>query len=105
MDYQRETDPGLDLPKVLVLLAEEVEKLGGATTEGIFRMSGSTSEMTTLRLQIENGDYAFHCKDPHVPASLLKLWLRELSTALVPSELYQAAVESAPDSAKSISLV
>jgi len=62
MDYQKETDPGLDLPKVLVLLAEEVEKLGGHTTEGIFRVSGNASEMTTLKLQIENGDYNFQCR-------------------------------------------
>lgn len=34
MEYQRETDPGLDLPKILVLLAEEVERTGGFQTEG-----------------------------------------------------------------------
>jgi len=90
---------------VLVLLAEEVEKLGGAQTEGIFRLSGNTSEMTTLRLQIENGDYAFSCKDPHVPASLLKLWLRELAVSLVPTELYTMAVESAPDPQRSCALI
>lgn len=105
MDYQREAEPGLDLPKVLVLLAEEVEKLGGHSTEGIFRMSGNATELTTMRLQIENGDYHFQCKDPHVPASLLKLWLRELTVSLVPAELYQSAVEGAADPARSCALV
>jgi hypothetical protein len=62
MDYQKETDPKMELPKVLVVLAEEVEKLGGTSTEGIFRVSGNASEMTTLKLQIERGDFKFQCK-------------------------------------------
>jgi len=33
--------------------------------------------------------------DPHVPGSLLKLWMRELIYPIVPTELYDLAIESA----------
>eukprot|EP01128_Nolandella_sp_AFSM9_P004532 TRINITY_DN2046_c0_g1_i1.p1 TRINITY_DN2046_c0_g1~~TRINITY_DN2046_c0_g1_i1.p1 ORF type:complete len:994 (+),score=247.42 TRINITY_DN2046_c0_g1_i1:36-2984(+) len=103
MDYQKETDPGLDLPKVLVLLAEEVERLGGFQTEGIFRLSGNTSEMTSLRLQIEKGNYQFECSDPHVPGSLLKLWLRQLQEPLIPD--YHQAITASTDGTASCAIV
>jgi len=69
--------------------------LGGEKVEGIFQIPGSPSDIISLRLSIESGDYRNPFSDPHVPASLLKLWLRELSLPVIPPEFYKQAIECA----------
>ena len=40
-------------------------------------------------MQLDRGSYTLEgVDDPHVPASLFKLWTRELVDLLVPSEMY-----------------
>jgi hypothetical protein len=48
-----------------------------------------------LRCQIDKNDFKLHddIKDPNIPGSLLKLWLRELSEPLIPNMFYDACVE------------
>jgi len=84
-----------DIPKVLVKLTEDVFRLGGFRTEGIFRVPGDSLKVSDLRLQIEHGDYECKFQDPHVPASTLKYWLRELEDPLIPAEFYDGAIECA----------
>eukprot|EP01125_Pyxidicula_operculata_P005721 TRINITY_DN1_c6_g1_i2.p1 TRINITY_DN1_c6_g1~~TRINITY_DN1_c6_g1_i2.p1 ORF type:complete len:579 (-),score=201.13 TRINITY_DN1_c6_g1_i2:224-1960(-) len=96
MEIQRDIDPKAEIPLVLTLLTKAVLDLNGHQTEGIFRVPGDTAEVTQLKFRIESGTY--HCDeiyDPHVPGSLLKLWMRELASPIIPSELYMAAVEAA----------
>jgi len=98
MDAQREVAPDAELPLILTVLCSKISALKGAATEGIFRVPGDVAQMTALRLAMEGGDYAAESVsvvDPHVPGSLLKLWLRELEQPLVPSELYDAAIAAA----------
>lgn len=49
---------------------------------------------------IDQGKYSFGgCDDPHVAASLFKLWLRELAQPLVPEEYYAECMFAAESSA------
>ena len=43
--------------------------------------------MNALKLQVEKGSVPMESlRDPHVSASLLKLWFRELEEPLIPEE-------------------
>ena len=42
---------------------------------------------------MEKGDYDVKTSSPHVPAALLKAWLRDLSVPVIPFELYDQAGE------------
>jgi hypothetical protein len=64
--------------------------------------------VTALKIAIESGDYS--CTDvidPHIPGSLLKLWMRELLYPIVPTDLYDTAIDSASreDPAAAVTLV
>lgn len=43
--------------------------------------------------------------DAHVPASLLKLWYRELYESLIPDELYQECVQHCTDPERAVAIV
>lgn len=61
-------------------------------------MPGDNDTLSKLKLRIERGYYTLDgVDDPHVLASLMKLWLRELADPLVPEELYNECVEHAKD--------
>jgi len=45
--------------------------------------------------QFDKGQYEVRAESPHIPAGLLKEWLRELAEPLVPAELYQVCVDAA----------
>jgi len=90
-------------PVILVILSEAIERLGGFETEGIFRLPGHTQQVEQLRdelaqLQLVNGKKQMvigsWVKDPHVCASVFKLWLRELADPIIPDAFYQKAVDS-----------
>uniref|UniRef100_A0A1I8I3F5 Rho-GAP domain-containing protein n=1 Tax=Macrostomum lignano TaxID=282301 RepID=A0A1I8I3F5_9PLAT len=65
-----------DLPWVPAFLADEIQRLGGLSTEGIFRAPGDTDAVNRARTQLELWDPA-GCRgqlaDACVAASLLKL--------------------------------
>jgi len=88
--------PELEVPRVVVHLIDAVVNMGGCKTEGIFRVPANAVEVQFLKKQINSGNYEIqaHSKDVNVPAALLKLWLRSLPDALVPTPLYDAALAS-----------
>ena len=45
------------------------------------------------------------CPDPHIPASLLKLWYRELYEPLIPDEFYEQCVENYQNETAAINIV
>ena len=95
---QERTYPHLKVPIILPFLADGILALGGTKSEGIFRIPGDGDVVSELKIRIERGYYNLEgVDDPHVPASLLKLWLRELCDPLVPTELYNECVERARD--------
>ena len=84
--------PGI--PRILPVLLSAIESLGGFTAEGIFRLSVSSDELLSARKRLEKGDYILSSIDsPHVPAALLKAWLRDLSVPLIPATLYAQSIE------------
>lgn len=89
--------------------------LNGKATEGIFRVSADVDEVNGLKQQIDHWDVPEHkstmgkwlsivwkrlmleyvylvFSDAHAPASLLKLWYRELYDPLIPDDLYNECV-------------
>uniref|UniRef100_A0A1I8JR00 Rho-GAP domain-containing protein n=1 Tax=Macrostomum lignano TaxID=282301 RepID=A0A1I8JR00_9PLAT len=87
-----------DLPWVPAFLADEIQRLGGLSTEGIFR----------ARRGHGRGEQGAHpagaLADACVAASLLKLWYRELPEPLIPQSVYSRALEAAnsPDEAAAL---
>ncbi|KAH9986741.1 hypothetical protein BJV74DRAFT_774723 [Russula compacta] len=95
---QERTYPTQMVPIVLPFLADGVLALGGTKAEGIFRVPGDSDAVAILKMRLDRGSYTLEgVDDPHVPASLFKLWLRELVDPLVPSEMYNDCVAFAND--------
>ncbi|XP_012615477.2 rho GTPase-activating protein 39 isoform X2 [Microcebus murinus] len=92
MSMQKERYPDRQLPWVQTRLSEEVLALNGDQTEGIFRVPGDIDEVNALKLQVDQWKVPVGLEDPHVPASLLKLWYRELEEPLIPHEFYEQCI-------------
>ncbi|KAJ3010830.1 UNVERIFIED_CONTAM: hypothetical protein HDU68_001953 [Siphonaria sp. JEL0065] len=84
----------LALPRILLFLTDAILSLNGCATEGIFRVPGDIDLVNDLRIRLERGKYDMKgISDPHVPSSLLKLWLRELAEPLIPANLYDDCID------------
>lgn len=92
MALQKERYPDHQLPWVQTRLSEEVLGLNGDQTEGIFRVPGDIDEVNSLKLQVDQWKIPTGLEDPHIPASLLKLWYRELEEPLIPHEFYDECI-------------
>lgn len=68
-------------------------------------MPGDIDEVNALKLRCDQWMQPSDCPDPHVPASLLKLWYRELSEPLIPADMYEECVENHADAGVAISIV
>ena len=56
------------------------------------RVPADIDAVNALKLQCDAWSTELNCTDPCVPASLLKLWYRELHEPLVPFEFYDECV-------------
>ncbi|XP_062580812.1 rho GTPase-activating protein 39-like isoform X5 [Saccostrea cucullata] len=92
MLLQKERFPDRKLPWIQTALSEEVLRYNGAQTEGIFRVPGDIDEVNALKLKCDQWSLPPDCVDPHIPASLLKLWYRELYEPLIPAEFYEQCI-------------
>lgn len=93
MKIQESIYPQLKIPRILDFLAKAVLDLNGCHTEGIFRVPGDVDMVSELRCRIDQEQYNMgNIKDPNVPASLLKFWLRDLADPLIPTENYQDCI-------------
>jgi len=85
------------IPSAMDALISLIEKLDGLKTEGIFRISAAKEDLNHLAQALEKGfitgKYKFSSTSPHVPACMLKRWLRSLKEPLVPFSLYQEALQ------------
>ncbi|XP_037874751.1 rho GTPase-activating protein 39 [Bombyx mori] len=99
MTLQKERFPNRQLPWVQVALSQQVLSLNGRETEGIFRVSADVDEVNALKAKIDNWELpdASTLTDAHAPASLLKLWYRELYEPLIPDVLYGSCVAAGTD--------
>ncbi|XP_034241312.1 rho GTPase-activating protein 39 isoform X2 [Thrips palmi] len=106
MQVQRERFPHRKLPWVQTALSEEVLRLEGAHTEGIFRVSADVDEVTALKSRLDLWELPQDAStDAHAPASLLKLWYRELYEPLIPDALYNECVNFHDQPEKAIAIV
>lgn len=106
MRLQERNYPSERIPIILPFLADGILALGGTKCEGIFRVPGDNDLVSDLKLRIDRGYYTLeNVDDPHVLASSLKLWLRELCDPLVPEELYNDCITAAPDVSSCVALV
>ena len=103
---QQRSYPDAKVPIILPFLADGIIALGGLQAEGIWRISGDNDTMSELKVRIDRGYYNLEgIDDCHVPASLLKLWLRELEDPLIPESMYNECLESASDPEKVVATV
>ncbi|CAL9704313.1 unnamed protein product [Knipowitschia caucasica] len=105
MERQSELFPDRKLPWVQVQLSQYVLGLGGAQTEGIFRVPGDIDEVNALKLQVDQWRIPENLSDPNVPASLMKLWYRELEEPLIPMDFYKQCISNCDDPGAAITVV
>ncbi|KNC71441.1 hypothetical protein SARC_16018, partial [Sphaeroforma arctica JP610] len=97
--------PSLRLPWLLPVLCDQLIKRDGLATEGIFRVPGDSEHVGRLKCMIDEHHYDEKVNDPNIPASLLKMWFRELLEPLVPDELYDVCLDFCDDEARCIDIV
>lgn len=117
MSVQRKKCAQLQLPWIQKVLSEAVLHLNGTKTEGIFRVPGDLDEVNNLKVRMEqlwcssedvlgdDLDILKNITDPHLPASLLKLWYRELYEPLIPHELYDECIENCDQAEKCLAII
>ncbi|XP_078467409.1 rho GTPase-activating protein 39 isoform X2 [Lampetra planeri] len=105
MALQRQRFPEQRLPWVQSGLSLKVLELQGAQTEGIFRVPGDIDEVNALKLKVDQWTIPSDLTDPHVPASLLKLWYRELEEPLIPRQFYERCIVSYDNAAAAVGVV
>lgn len=105
MLLQKDRYPDRQLPWIQIVLSEEVLRLNGTQTEGIFRVPGDIDEVNALKLRCDQWILPSDCPDPHIPASLLKLWYRELYEPLIPAQFYETCVENYANADAAIAIV
>ena len=69
------------------------------------RVPGDIDEVNALKARVDQWSLPVGCSDPHVPASLLKLWYRELHESLIPAEFYDRCVENYTNKEVAIDIV
>uniref|UniRef100_A0A670IRL5 Rho GTPase-activating protein 39 n=1 Tax=Podarcis muralis TaxID=64176 RepID=A0A670IRL5_PODMU len=101
---QQDMYPDNKLPWVQTQLSQQVLELGGEQTEGIFRIPGDIDEVNALKLQVDQWKIPNNVGDPNIPASLLKLWYRELEEPVIPQQFYKECISNYenPDAAVAV---
>jgi hypothetical protein len=83
--------PTLKLPLVFLKLRYAVEHAGGFETEGIFRLSANLREVEDYVEAIKENNESNDSISPHIPASAMKQWLREMEIPPIPFNFYDEA--------------
>ncbi|KAI6226071.1 Rho GTPase-activating protein 39 [Aphelenchoides besseyi] len=98
MDLQGSRCPNLKIPWIEKVLIEMILENNGTSTEGVFRIAADPDQMHTSMVQL-NVWVKPAVKDAHVPAALLKQWLRQLPSPVIPPRLYEQCLTatSQPD--------
>ncbi|XP_076457781.1 uncharacterized protein LOC143291666 isoform X2 [Babylonia areolata] len=91
---------GHDVPVVLKSCAEVIERYG--IVDGIYRLSGITSNIQKLRVAFDEDEVpelfeATYLQDIHSISSLLKMYFRELPNPLLTYQLYDKFAEAVRD--------
>ncbi|PFX15089.1 SLIT-ROBO Rho GTPase-activating protein 1 [Stylophora pistillata] len=88
---------GREIPEVVESCVKFIKKFG-LEHQGIFRLSGSTTEINDMKQLFENGRDPLaglnHWKDINAVAGLLRVYFRELEDPLFPSSHYQEFIKA-----------
>jgi hypothetical protein len=96
MELQKSTSPSAEVPVIVDVLIAAVKESGGFSTQGIFRISATTEQLTQLRLQMDECNYVIDAAaGPHPPAALLKQWCRDLQKPLINDDVYPQCISAA----------
>uniref|UniRef100_A0A3B4VGF2 Si:dkey-33c9.6 n=1 Tax=Seriola dumerili TaxID=41447 RepID=A0A3B4VGF2_SERDU len=89
---------GVLVPHVVRCSVEEVERRG-MDEVGIYRVSGTTSEINMLKAAFNLREAVTRLRSAEVNAvsGVLKLYFRELPEPLIPTELFLALLQSCPE--------
>jgi len=104
MSLQKAEGSELKYPAVLPILCDSIRHLGGFHTKGIFRIAAEKSNIVQLKQQLERGDLIIRVKSCHIPADVLKIFLRELREPLIPTARYVECMAACDDSVKCLSI-
>jgi RhoGAP domain len=88
---------GTDMPAIFTECLTFIEKEGGFSTQGIFRISGKKGTIRHLQSLYDRGlPLSLKQEDAsvHDVASLVKLWLRKLPEPLFSFGLYQVMLDT-----------
>lgn len=90
----------VEVPPIMQKCCEAIEKYG-IRSQGIYRISGTTSKVTNLKQRLDRDldsvdlDTPEWSGDINNVASVLKMWLRELPDPLLTYSLHQGFIEAA----------
>ncbi|KAK6059423.1 RhoGAP domain protein [Cooperia oncophora] len=104
MEMQAERYPQLQLPWIETTLIELMYESGARRTEGLFRVPADPDQLMATRARLDMFVVPV-VHDPHVPAGLLKLWLRQLPEPLIPHAFYQRALAASENPSELARLV
>ncbi|KAL6732336.1 hypothetical protein Aduo_003105 [Ancylostoma duodenale] len=104
MEMQAERYPQLQLPWIETTLIDLLYESGARRTEGLFRVPADPDQLMTTRARLDMFVIPV-VHDPHVPAGLLKLWLRQLPEPLIPHAFYQRALAASENPAEVARLI
>jgi len=94
------TRDNVEVPPIMQKCCEAIEKYG-IQSQGIYRLSGTTSKVANLKLKLDRDLEAVDLNAPEWAgdinnvASVMKMWLRELPEPLMTQSLHQGFIEGA----------
>jgi len=87
------------IPYIFTFLMDSLYRLDGHRTHQIFRVPPDKENVQLCKLLLSLQEYervSTIFDSPHLPAELIKHWLRSLLTPLIPTNLYRKCLASAP---------
>jgi hypothetical protein len=97
MEMQAATHPDVSLPLILPTLIMSIKRTGGLQTQGIFRVSPSSSEIMRIRNDLEIGNFQNIDGSAFTVGALLKQWFAELDEPLIPVGCYEEIIRNGDD--------
>ncbi|KAN0011715.1 hypothetical protein ACTFIU_007281 [Dictyostelium citrinum] len=95
MAAQKKKYPFLEIPFIVVFLKHKLVALDVFKTQGIFRVPGNVVDINSLKKRFDEGNYEVApTENVYTIASLLKLWLREITEPLFPLTIYDQCIEN-----------
>ncbi|EGC33638.1 hypothetical protein DICPUDRAFT_56354 [Dictyostelium purpureum] len=93
MFNQKKKYPLLEVPFIIVFLKQKLISLDVYKTQGIFRVPGNVVDINSLKKRFDEGNYEVGTNENvYTVASLLKLWLREITEPLFPPTTYEQCI-------------